>query len=126
MRALTATARTLGLIFAAVALAAATLAPSAGAARAQKVDVEFEQLQGFHAPGSEDAEEFLNRHLLTGGFESFDLSRCERVKTIGGQTLPVSDGGTRIGGAGIVRANVPCTNGVIHVLDAEPQPAPAS
>jgi uncharacterized surface protein with fasciclin (FAS1) repeats len=82
--------------------------------------------QGFQAPGSEDAEEFLNRHLLTGGFESFDLSRCERVKTIGGQTLPVSDGGMRIGGARIVRANVPCTNGVIHIVDAEPQPAPAS
>jgi hypothetical protein len=82
--------------------------------------------QGFRAPGSGDPEEFLNLHLLTGGFESFDLSRCERVKTVGGQALPVSDGGMRIGGARIVRANVPCTNGVIHILDGEPEPAPAS
>src|SRR5260370_1937239 len=52
MRALTAAAGTLGLIAATVALAAATLARSAGGARAQKVDVKFEQLQGFNAPGT--------------------------------------------------------------------------
>src|SRR3982074_3501198 len=52
MRALTSGARSLGLIVAAVALAAAALAPSAGAARAPKVDVKFEQLQGFNAPGT--------------------------------------------------------------------------
>ena len=46
------TARRLGLIVAAVALAAATLAPSAGAARAAKVDVKFQQFQGFNAPGT--------------------------------------------------------------------------
>jgi len=40
------------LIVAAVALAAAALAPSAGAAREPKVDVKFEQLQGFNAPGT--------------------------------------------------------------------------
>lgn len=33
--------------------------------------------------------------------------------------LPVSEGGLRIGGARIVRADVPCTNGVIHLVDAE-------
>src|SRR5260370_1279023 len=52
MRALTSAARTLGLIVATVALAAATLAPSAGAAGAQKVDVKFEQLKGFSSPGT--------------------------------------------------------------------------
>ena len=49
---MTPTARKLVLIVAAVALAAATLAPSAGAGDAQKVDVKFEQLQGFKAPGT--------------------------------------------------------------------------
>ncbi len=52
MRVMTSTARTLGLIVAAVALAVAALAPSAGAARGPKVDVKFEQLQGFNAPGT--------------------------------------------------------------------------
>jgi hypothetical protein len=48
----TATVRRLLVIVAAVVLAAATLAPSAGAAGGQKVDVKFEQLQGFNAPGT--------------------------------------------------------------------------
>src|SRR5205814_7062432 len=52
MRAMTSAARTLGLIVAAVALAGATLTPSAGAAAQPKVDVKFEQLQGFKAPGT--------------------------------------------------------------------------
>ena len=52
MRALTTAARTLGLIVAAVAIVVAALAPSAGAARGPKVDVKFEQLQGFNAPGT--------------------------------------------------------------------------
>ncbi len=59
MRALTSAARTLGLIAATVALAAATLAPSAGAAGAQKVDVKFEQLQGFIKTGPSDAKNIL-------------------------------------------------------------------
>lgn len=52
MRAMTAAARTLGSIVAAVVLTAATFAPSAGARSVQKVDVKFEQLQGFSAPGT--------------------------------------------------------------------------
>jgi hypothetical protein len=49
---MTATARRLMLIVAAVVLAATTLAPSADAAGEQKIDVKFEQLQGFNAPGT--------------------------------------------------------------------------
>jgi pimeloyl-ACP methyl ester carboxylesterase len=52
MRATTATARRLLLIVAAMALGLATLAPAAGAGGTQKVDVRFEQLQGFKAPGT--------------------------------------------------------------------------
>jgi hypothetical protein len=48
---MTASARRLLVIVAAVVLAAATIAPSAGAAGGQ-VDVKFEQLQGFNAPGT--------------------------------------------------------------------------
>lgn len=67
----------------------------------------------------EDAEEFLNGHLLGGGIESFDLRRVKNVKTAAGETLPVrpEDGTFRIGQALIVRSDIPCTNGVIHVID---------
>lgn len=66
-----------------------------------------------------DAEEFLNRHLLGGGIESFDLRRIKNVKTAAGETLPVKpeDGTFRVGAALIVRSDIPCTNGVIHVID---------
>src|SRR5215218_10753020 len=52
MRAMTAMARKLVLIVAAMALGVATLAPSAGAGGGHAVDVKFEQLKGFNAPGT--------------------------------------------------------------------------
>jgi hypothetical protein len=49
---MTAAVRKLVLIVAAMALGLATLAPSAGAGGGQKVDVKFEELKGFNAPGT--------------------------------------------------------------------------
>ena len=82
--------------------------------------------EAFHAPASDDSEEFLSRHLLSGASKTFDLSRCNRVKSAGGETLPVSEGGMRIGNARIVRADVPCTNGVVHIIGSELQSASAN
>ena len=64
-------------------------------------------------------EEFLMQHLLPGGIESFDLRRCQTVKTAAGKTLNVTpaDGSFRIGQAKIVRSDIPCTNGVIQIID---------
>jgi pimeloyl-ACP methyl ester carboxylesterase len=45
-------ARKLAKLVVAMALCVATIAPSAGASSAQQVDVKFEQLQGFNAPGT--------------------------------------------------------------------------
>jgi uncharacterized surface protein with fasciclin (FAS1) repeats len=75
--------------------------------------------EAFQPPASADPEEYLNGHLLTGASETFDLSRCTSIKSLAGETLPVSDGGMRVGPARIVRADIPCTNGVIHIVDAE-------
>jgi uncharacterized surface protein with fasciclin (FAS1) repeats len=38
---------------------------------------------------SEEAEPFLNQHVLSGAMESSDFRRCHNVKTIAGQVLPV-------------------------------------
>jgi uncharacterized surface protein with fasciclin (FAS1) repeats len=64
-------------------------------------------------------EEFLNQHLLSGAMESLDLERCQNVKTMAGQVLPIetNNGSVRIGKAAIVKSGIPCTNGVIHVID---------
>ncbi|MBV9301335.1 MAG: fasciclin domain-containing protein [Acidobacteriaceae bacterium] len=68
---------------------------------------------------SGNAEDFLKRHLLAGGVESFDLRRCQTVKTLAQRILAVTihDGNVRIGSAQIVRSDIACTNGVIHVID---------
>lgn len=70
-------------------------------------------------PTPADMEEFLNRHLVSGGMESFDLRRGQSVKNLAGEVLPVQaeNGSFRIGKARIVRSDIPCTNGVIHVVD---------
>jgi transforming growth factor-beta-induced protein len=69
---------------------------------------------------SSDPEQFLNRYLLAGRVESFDLRRCKTVKTVAGQVLAVevNNGTLRIGNATIVRPDIACTNGVIHIMDA--------
>ena len=66
-----------------------------------------------------DPEAFLNRHIFQGGMESFDLRHCQRVKSLGGDVLPVQvhDGSIRIANASLLRTDIACTNGVIHVVD---------
>jgi uncharacterized surface protein with fasciclin (FAS1) repeats len=68
----------------------------------------------------DNIEEFLERHLLPGGQETFDLRRCREIKTIAGTVLPVrpENGSIRIGNALITRSDIPCTNGVIQIIDA--------
>ena len=68
----------------------------------------------------DNVEEFLERHLLPGGQETFDLRRCQQIKTIAGTLLPVKqeDGNIRIGNAMITRSDIPCTNGVIQIVDS--------
>lgn len=68
----------------------------------------------------DDIETFLDAHLLPGAVESFDLRRCKTIRNTAGETLPVQmDGGTiRIGSATIVRSDIACTNGVLHIVDA--------
>ncbi|MBV9085077.1 MAG: fasciclin domain-containing protein, partial [Acidobacteriaceae bacterium] len=68
----------------------------------------------------EEPEPLVNKHLAQGAIETFDLRRMEAVKNFAGDKLRVEvRGGTfRIGSANIVRSDIPCTNGVIHVVDA--------
>ncbi len=68
----------------------------------------------------DDVERFLNQHMFQGGFESFDLRRCQRLKNQNGDVLPVrvEDGSVRIANAELVRTDIACTNGVIHIAGA--------
>lgn len=73
----------------------------------------------FGEPPASDPEQFLNAHLLRGGFKTFDLRQAKQVKTETGKTIPIEmrDGQSRVGSVNIVRADIPCTNGVIQVID---------
>ena len=68
----------------------------------------------------ENFEEFLERHLLPGGQETFDLRRCHEIKTVAGTVLPVKqeNGHIRVGKGLITRSDIPCTNGVIQIVDS--------
>jgi transforming growth factor-beta-induced protein len=77
-----------------------------------------EALSGLKLRHPDEVEAFLNHYLLPGGIESFDLRRVKSVKSLAGDTLQVrpENGSFRIGAALIVRSDIPCTNGVIHIV----------
>lgn len=86
----------------------------------------------FLAPGSAAAanlpqglrgdalREFVRRHTLSGSKLVVDLARLDTADLRDGSSVPVErDGATvRIGGAKVVRADIQCTNGVIHEIDS--------
>ena len=57
-------------------------------------------------------------HVVAGKVKSFDL-KDGPVKTLEGQDVQISLGGTtpKVSGASVVKADVPASNGVIHVID---------
>lgn len=61
----------------------------------------------------------LNYHVVSGKVDFKDLKDGERLKTLNGKELHVhaKDGHVRIGGAEILRHDLPLSNGVIHHLD---------
>jgi uncharacterized surface protein with fasciclin (FAS1) repeats len=75
--------------------------------------------QAFGESLPSNTEQFVNDHLVQGGFETFDLRRVKELKTESGRTVPVDarSGQPHIGSATIVRSDVVCTNGVIQVID---------
>ena len=62
----------------------------------------------------------LTYHVVSGAVFAGDLSDGMTVETLQGETLTISvgEGGVSVNGANVVLANVPASNGVIHVIDA--------
>ena len=58
-------------------------------------------------------------HIVRGRQTLADLKTASTLKSIGGEPVEVSVSGpeARFGGARIVRADIPCTNGQIHIID---------
>merc|ERR1719210_558876 len=76
-----------------------------------------------------DLATILQYHVLSGQVLSSDLAATQDVTTLTGDPLTVTSDGTtvRAGPATVVIADVDCSNGVIHAIDAVllPPAAPA-
>jgi uncharacterized surface protein with fasciclin (FAS1) repeats len=61
----------------------------------------------------------LAYHVIPGKLMSTDLTDGMKVKTQQGDTLTIklANGGVMVNNATMVRANIGCTNGVIHAID---------
>lgn len=60
----------------------------------------------------------LKHHVVAGNVAARDVVKVESVKTLIGQTLPIdASDGVKVGSAKVSKADVACSNGVIHVID---------
>merc|ERR1712157_476099 len=82
-----------------------------------------------------DLATILQYHVITSQILSSDLAPTQDVTTLSGDSLTVTNDGTTVmaGPATVVTADVVCSNGVIHAIDAvllppaaTPAPAPPS
>ena len=62
----------------------------------------------------------LTYHVVAGKVMAADVVKLKEAVTVQGQTVTVnaSDAGVKIGKANVVKTDIVCTNGVIHVIDA--------
>ena len=79
---------------------------------------------GNSLPDDADAlAEFIGRHIVIGRQTEADLRTTKEVRTLAGRNMPVEyrAEGSLFGGARIVRRDIPCVNGHIHVIDGVAQ-----
>jgi uncharacterized surface protein with fasciclin (FAS1) repeats len=64
--------------------------------------------------------EMMNTHVLPGRFTAADLRLAKALKTASGNMIHLSteDRVTRVQGANLLRTDIACTNGIVHVVDS--------
>ena len=67
----------------------------------------------------------LTYHVVAGKVEAKDAVKLKSAKTVNGASfnINVSDAGVMVDKAKVVKTDIQCTNGVIHVIDAVILPA---
>ena len=65
-------------------------------------------------------QEVLKYHVLTSKWTTDDIKLVKQTGTVQGKsvTFGVAGGTITVNGAKIVKANVDCTNGMVHAIDA--------
>ena len=67
----------------------------------------------------------LTYHVVSGKVEAKDAVKLKSAKTVNGASfmIKVSDAGVMVDKAKVVKTDIQCTNGVIHVIDSVIMPA---
>ena len=62
----------------------------------------------------------LTYHVVAGKVMAADVVKLDSAKTVQGETLKIVTNGDKvtINGVNVLKTDIPCTNGVIHVIDA--------
>jgi glutathione peroxidase len=67
----------------------------------------------------------LTHHVVAGKFTAADVMKRSTATTLNGQQVSFSTGGgVKVSGAKVIKADVDCSNGVIHVIDSVILPKP--
>jgi uncharacterized surface protein with fasciclin (FAS1) repeats len=76
-------------------------------------------LSGIDADDPDKISALLRTHMLGRAVTEDELRTATAVESLERTEIPIAREGaeTRVGGARIVRADIECTNGVIHVID---------
>jgi uncharacterized surface protein with fasciclin (FAS1) repeats len=78
-----------------------------------------EKLEGL-LMDKEALSRILTYHVVSGKVMRADAAKLDSAKTVQGKPLMISstDGRVKINGATVIKADIVCKNGVIHVIDA--------
>ena len=61
----------------------------------------------------------LTYHVVAGKVLASDVSKLSQAKTVQGQSVKIdTSSGVKVDGASVVKADILCSNGVIHVIDS--------
>ena len=61
----------------------------------------------------------LTYHVVSGKVLASDVSKLSQAKTVQGQSVKIdTSSGVKVDGASVVKADILCSNGVIHVIDS--------
>jgi uncharacterized surface protein with fasciclin (FAS1) repeats len=61
----------------------------------------------------------LTYHVVPGKVMAADVIKLTSAKTVQGQSIKISTaGGVKVDNANVVKTDIACSNGVIHVIDA--------
>jgi uncharacterized surface protein with fasciclin (FAS1) repeats len=62
----------------------------------------------------------LTYHVVAGNVKAADVVKLKEAKTVQGQSvsIKVTDAGVKVDNAKVVKTDIECSNGVIHVIDS--------